>query len=222
MYTGTKLILAAAPFFLTAQALDVPIPCRTICGPIDQLQSRCDTDLPSDNDIDERRLENQCICSNRSFDVGRIMPLCASCMQQNASPPGRDDDDDNRADAEDIAEINNLMSTCRLSSTSYSPAATSLVQGIAVNATPLTGTNQLSTATGASARPTGQTASSNAGGGATATAGRNGGGSGTTGTQGSRASGTTNAAAGLKPLGGVTATGMLYVAASFLAGGLLL
>ncbi|KJZ68914.1 hypothetical protein HIM_11700 [Hirsutella minnesotensis 3608] len=220
MYTGTKLILAATPFFLAAQALDMPIPCRAICGPIDQLQSRCDTDLPSDNDVDERRLENQCICSNRSFDVGRIMPLCASCMQQNASPPGRDDDDDNRADAEDIAEINNLMSTCRLSSTTYSPAATSLVQGIAVNATPLTGTNQLSTNTGASARPT---ASSNADGSATATTGRNGGGgSGTTGTQGSRATGTTNAAAGLKPLGGVTATGMLYVAASLLAGGLLL
>jgi hypothetical protein len=189
MYTGAKLIFAAVPFIIAAQALDVPGPCRTICDPIEQLKKSCDTDLPSDNDADEHRLENQCLCTNRSFDVGRVLPMCASCLQQNASPQGQDDDDDNRADAEDITgefsnisrpyfctcltsprpEINNLMSTCRLSSASYSPAATSLVQGIVVNATPLTATNQLSTITGGSTQPTGQ---SSAGGATATTAGR--------------------------------------------------
>lgn len=29
--------------------------------------------------------EMMCICENKSFDVGKVMGLCASCMEQNSS-----------------------------------------------------------------------------------------------------------------------------------------
>ncbi|PHH85096.1 hypothetical protein CDD83_911 [Cordyceps sp. RAO-2017] len=114
-------VLAAVPLFVSAQNQnnrsnevdiemdDVPMPCRTICGPVVELARRCKTDLRGDNnDADEDRLEAQCYCRNTSFDVGKISGLCADCMHKTVNQPGgggnnNDDDDDNkaRADADD-------------------------------------------------------------------------------------------------------------------------
>lgn len=98
MYTST-IALAIAPLLYLARADvsldrdDIPRECDTICDPIVQLTRTCDTDLRGDRDREEDRLEVQCVCTNDSFNVGRIAALCADCIHQNA-PRDRDDDDD--------------------------------------------------------------------------------------------------------------------------------
>jgi len=107
MYPKT-IVAALAPLALVARASvdfdmdDVPTSCKTICSPIGQLSDRCDTDLRSDIDRDEKLLEAQCVCTNRSFDVAKIAALCADCMHQSANGRRRRDDDDNRADQDDL------------------------------------------------------------------------------------------------------------------------
>lgn len=150
MYPKT-IVAALAPLALVARASvdfdmdDVPTSCKTICGPIGQLSDRCDTDLRSDIDRDEKLLEAQCVCTNRSFDVAKIAALCADCMHQSANGRRRRDDDDNRADQDDLKDIDNIMSTCGFTSTKYNPSATGQVQSITVAATAATDISQLTT-----------------------------------------------------------------------------
>ncbi len=105
----TSIALAIAQFVLAANAQveldmdDVPTPCKTICKPIGTLSDRCDVDLRSDNDRDEHHLQNQCICTNKSFDVGKIAALCADCMHQ--SKKNKRDDDDDHADNDDLKRM---------------------------------------------------------------------------------------------------------------------
>lgn len=105
MYSAKTLALAIAPLFLVVNAKvdfdlgDAPNSCKTICRPISQLSDRCNVDLRSDIDLDENRLEAQCFCTNKSFDVGKIAALCADCMHQSANGTKRDD---NRADQDDL------------------------------------------------------------------------------------------------------------------------
>ena len=67
---------------------DVPAACRAICGPVGALSRQCETDLRSDVDRDERLLEAQCVCTNRSFDVQWWTARCADCFRQDAAANG--------------------------------------------------------------------------------------------------------------------------------------
>lgn len=93
-----------APFSLVAHAQvdldagDVPTPCKTICKPITDLSDKCDIDLVSDKDADESHLQNQCICTNKSFDVAKFAAYCADCMHQTQKSKR----DDGHADAGDL------------------------------------------------------------------------------------------------------------------------
>ncbi|KAH7145403.1 hypothetical protein B0J13DRAFT_665723, partial [Dactylonectria estremocensis] len=119
------------------RADDVPSACITICQPIVDLTNICDVDpneedsnndkrsqlrLRENNESDEEAIEANCICTNTSFDVAAVMGLCASCMAQNSE------------DSE-VLDVDNIMSQCSFSSTSYLPAATTIVTGIEVQAT---------------------------------------------------------------------------------------
>ncbi|KAH8173515.1 hypothetical protein LIA77_07770 [Sarocladium implicatum] len=123
---------------------DVPPPCRDICQPIVDLTNRCQVDLPSDRDRDEDLLERQCVCTNDSFDVGRIAGLCASCFQQNFRAPDRDDDDDDNTEWDDD-DIREIVRDCGFSSASYSSQLSTAAQTINVVATAPTATGQLTT-----------------------------------------------------------------------------
>ncbi|KAJ6447182.1 CAP22 protein [Purpureocillium lavendulum] len=232
MYPKT-LALAMAPLVLVAQAGvgfdmdDVPNSCKTICGPMGQLSDRCDTDLRSDNDRDEHLLEAQCVCTNRSFDVAKIAALCADCMHQSANGSKRRDDDDNRADRDDLKDIDNLMSTCGFTSTKYNPSATGEVQGITVAATAATDVSQLTTTLTGGSQPAQASATGGTGTAAPATTKTTTMTSGSStitstvtsgGTQasGAASSSTTNAAAATR------VPGVAYVAGAIVAGGLML
>ncbi|KAK8146098.1 hypothetical protein G3M48_003599 [Beauveria asiatica] len=166
-HTST-IALAIAQLVLAASAQidldmgDVPTPCKTICRPIGTLSDRCDIDLRNDNDRDERLLQNQCICTNKSFDVGKIAALCADCMHQTRN---NRHDNDNRADSDDLRDIDELLSVCGFSSTTYNSAATSEVASVTVHVTRPTDVNQLTTTIDRSLPATG-----GAGGGSNATA----------------------------------------------------
>ncbi|KAM0745540.1 hypothetical protein ACQRIT_000924 [Beauveria bassiana] len=166
-HTST-IALAIAQFVLAANAQvdldmgDVPTACQTICRPIGTLSDRCDVDLRSDNDRDEHLLQNQCICTNKSFDVGKIAALCADCMHQTRNN-GRGGD--NRADSDDLRDIDELLSVCGFSSTTYNSAATSEVASVTVDVTRPTDVSQLTTTIDRSVPATG-----GAGGGSSATA----------------------------------------------------
>ncbi|KAF5666618.1 hypothetical protein FHETE_6117 [Fusarium heterosporum] len=150
MYTST-IALAIAPLLYLARADvsldrdDIPRQCDAICDPIVQLTRACDTDLRGDRDREEDRLEAQCVCTNDSFNVGRIAALCADCIHQNAprDNDNDDDDDDRRDDTEDIDDI---LYTCGFSSTTYvASAASAAVSGVSVDASRPTDASQLTT-----------------------------------------------------------------------------
>ena len=115
MHYSSTVAFALAPLALLANAQavdldmgDVPTPCKTICGPIGTLSDKCDVDLRSDIDKDENHLQNQCICTNKSFDVAKIAAMCADCMHQSKKNKKRDDDDDDaHADSDDLKGIEN-------------------------------------------------------------------------------------------------------------------
>lgn len=125
MYTLNTVALAIAPLALLAQAVDfdisdAPTSCKTICGPLGELSNKCDIDLRSDIDRDERLLENQCICTNKSFDVAKFAALCADCMHQSASNKKRqDNDDDDDDDHRDRADRDDIRGRFHFTSTSY-------------------------------------------------------------------------------------------------------
>lgn len=144
---------------------DVPPPCRDICQPIVDLTNRCQVDLRSDRDRDEDLLERQCVCTNDSFDVGRIAGLCASCFQQNFRVPDTDDDDDDDTEWDDdgkhdflskvfmkistltstLLDIREIVRDCGFSSASYSSQLSTAARTINVVATAPTATDQLTT-----------------------------------------------------------------------------
>ncbi|EWY79820.1 hypothetical protein FOYG_17001 [Fusarium oxysporum NRRL 32931] len=110
--------------------------CTTICAPISELASDCGYRNSTDMMGAHGEAMMQCICKNTSFNVSLITPLCASCVQENGSGgmcmqgPG----------------INGMMSACHFASSSYTPAATSLVVGVKVSASPLITTSSLAAA----------------------------------------------------------------------------
>lgn len=79
---------------------DVPSACKTICKPVDILVDRCDVDLHHGSDRMEDLLQNQCICTNKSFDFAKVAALCADCM--HGTRRRRDDHDHDRADKDDL------------------------------------------------------------------------------------------------------------------------
>ncbi|KAL1872008.1 hypothetical protein VTK73DRAFT_1752 [Phialemonium thermophilum] len=153
MYHQTNLFLLLLSTF-TASVVkadmqldpdEIPRPCTAICGPVSELSRTCDTDddqVPDDHTED--LLEAQCICTNRSFDVARLAALCASCIDQNSS-------DADRLDNMDVLttifkpDIRAIMRTCGFSSTSYAPSASTLAEGVTVQATRPTASSQLTT-----------------------------------------------------------------------------
>lgn len=83
------------PFILAEelQSKDVPAACATICAPIVQLTSLCDTNPPgssnqSDKGEADEPIEAQCICTNTSFNVKSVAALCAACLVQNKGKGG--------------------------------------------------------------------------------------------------------------------------------------
>ncbi|KAF2659592.1 hypothetical protein K491DRAFT_675562 [Lophiostoma macrostomum CBS 122681] len=81
--------------------------------------------------------QEMCVCENKSFNVASIMGLCASCMSMKAGSG------DNTA----VKNVDALMSQCSFSSTSYAPSATSVLEGVSVQAT-MSMTSSTGTATG--------------------------------------------------------------------------
>ncbi|KAH7146168.1 hypothetical protein EDB81DRAFT_934062 [Dactylonectria macrodidyma] len=163
VYLAALTVVIPAFMAEELRADDVPSACSTICQPIVDLTNICDIDPneeDSDNDkrrklrlreydeSDEEAIEANCICSNTSFDVAAVMALCASCMAQNSQH------------SEDVDKI---MSQCSFSSTSYLPAATTIVTDIEVQATKSATTGiSASTSTGSASSST-ESAGSDAG-----------------------------------------------------------
>jgi hypothetical protein len=144
---GPSLILLQAALstfsFAFAEELkpaDVPAACRTICQPIVELTAICDVnpnEAEGAEDEEEEESnegapepdeapENECFCTNRSFNVGSVAALCASCIEQNKSGVGAEGEEDS---------MGQLMAACGFSSTSYRPTATELVAQVTVSAT---------------------------------------------------------------------------------------
>ncbi|KAH7128191.1 hypothetical protein B0J11DRAFT_264518 [Dendryphion nanum] len=71
------------------------------------------------------RAEQQCICQNKSFNVGKVLSLCASCVGMNMGS----------GNMMGMEEVNRLMDECSFTSTSYAAAATSVLAGLQVSAT---------------------------------------------------------------------------------------
>lgn len=83
-FTSSQVVLALSIARFTSvlafedlENSDVPSACSTICKPIVDLSRECDHGNDSD------KAEMDCFCTNKSFDVGTIAPLCASCISQN-------------------------------------------------------------------------------------------------------------------------------------------
>ncbi|KAH9204145.1 hypothetical protein DL95DRAFT_319996 [Leptodontidium sp. 2 PMI_412] len=117
---------------------DVPTACTTICKPIVDLTSTCDVDNDTDKTESDDAIEATCICSNTSFNVASIAALCASCISQNG------------ATTDDMEQI---LSACSFTSTSYAPSATALVAAVTVSATKPTATGS-TTGTGSASTST--------------------------------------------------------------------
>ncbi|KAI8670539.1 hypothetical protein NCS57_00525500 [Fusarium keratoplasticum] len=148
MYTNIALALAPLLYLARADVSldrdDIPRACDAICDPIVELTRKCDTDLRGDRDREEDRLEAQCVCTNDSFDVGRIAALCADCIRQNWRDDDDDDDDDDQRDH--MEDIDDILYTCGFSSTSYvASSASAIVASITVEATRPTDASQLTT-----------------------------------------------------------------------------
>lgn len=83
VYTLISLAPWAAQADLQLDEDDYSQACQSICRPIRQLSDICDVDGDQvGGQPTEDNLTLQCICTNDSFDVGNIAPLCQSCMQQ--------------------------------------------------------------------------------------------------------------------------------------------
>ncbi|KAM0355158.1 hypothetical protein ACHAPU_001021 [Fusarium lateritium] len=212
MYTST-IALAIAPLLYLARADvsldrdDIPRQCDAICDPIVQLTRTCDTDLRGDRDRDEDRLEVQCVCTNDSFNVGRIAALCADCIHQNA-PRDNDDDDDDDDDGrrDDTEDIDNLLYTCGFSSTTYvASAASAAVSGVSVDASRPTDASQLTTTIAGGSRTRETNEPTNTGGSGGSSSNSNNDDDNASATNDASSPDETNAAAAMAPVGFVGA-----------------
>lgn len=93
LYTLVSLAPLVAQADLQLNEDDVSTACQSICRPVRELSEICDVDGDRvGGQPTEDNLTLQCYCTNTSFDVGNITPLCQSCMQQN--PDDNEDVDD--------------------------------------------------------------------------------------------------------------------------------
>ncbi|SPO03258.1 uncharacterized protein DNG_05940 [Cephalotrichum gorgonifer] len=131
-----SFILLAFPSLVLSDLVlswdDVPSHCSSVCDPVVTLTNICNVNSTRVNGTTEILLEKQCICTNRSFDVGNRTALCASCMDQNSLDQG---------DKEDMSSI---MSACNFSSTSWTSNQTTATTAN-VTATRPTASSQLTT-----------------------------------------------------------------------------
>lgn len=98
---------------LTVDIDDVPMSCKDICKPVATLSKQCKVDLGLGEGKNEDLLHNQCVCTNKSFDVGKIAAECADCMHQHVgtkSSWGNHDDDDD-IDSDDVKGKNTSGTT---------------------------------------------------------------------------------------------------------------
>jgi cobalamin biosynthesis Mg chelatase CobN len=163
------ILAAVIPAALAEElrAGDVPVACTTICKPIVDLTNTCDIDPNEINTDDDKKrklrlrdteepdeaIEANCICTNKSFDVARVMGLCASCIAQNGDPingkkPPTPPHPPSLRLSKSRIDAGRIMSQCSFTSTSYSPAATTAVAGVQVQATKPATSTATSTSTG--------------------------------------------------------------------------
>jgi hypothetical protein len=137
---------SAEPQQLTA--VSVPSQCSDICKPIVELTGTCGMTMGAAMEMDmtttEMMAEMDCICKNTSFDVKKIMGLCASCMIMNAGSSNKTAVQSKLSFIYSFAcittdmkttDIEMLMSGCKFPTQSYSPSATTAVAAIKVEAT---------------------------------------------------------------------------------------
>lgn len=101
---------------ITTTAADIPGPCQTICAPIVKLMTTCKVDMSNmqmgnmnvDMSAEENKVETDCICNNKSFDVKSVMALCSSCMAQNGAS-ANSSGSDKAAAAEDSVFFSNFV-----------------------------------------------------------------------------------------------------------------
>jgi hypothetical protein len=87
--------------------------------------------------------DNMCVCENKSFDVAAIMGLCASCMGINTGSGNKTAVESKFIRLQmffptlltQVVDVDRIMSQCSFSTTSYAPSATSILQGVTVQAT---------------------------------------------------------------------------------------
>lgn len=95
IYTLLSLAPLAAQADLELNEDDYSQACQAVCRPVHDLTDICDVDGDQvGGQPTEDRLKLQCICTNDSFDIGSVAPLCQSCMQQNPRDSDDDDSDD--------------------------------------------------------------------------------------------------------------------------------
>ncbi|KAG6364122.1 hypothetical protein INS49_005720 [Diaporthe citri] len=111
----------------------------------------CDVDADFDDNDEEVEdlMKLQCLCTNKTFDVGGATALCASCIDQKGLPSDKDDNMD---------DINEIMARCGFKSMVWTPEAAKTAPAVAnasVSASRLTASYQLTTTIDFAPRPTG-------------------------------------------------------------------
>lgn len=129
---------------------DVPAPCVDTCRPVAEISGICDVDADFDDNNEEVEdlMKLQCLCTNKSFDVGGATALCASCIDQKGLPSDRGDNMD---------DINEIMARCGFKSMKWTPEAARTAPAVAnasVSASRLTASYQLTTTIDFAPRPT--------------------------------------------------------------------
>lgn len=153
---GLALLLAIVTFPLAVLAglqldyADVPAPCVNTCRPVAEISGICDVDADFDDNNEEVEdlMKLQCMCTNKSFDVGGATALCASCIDQKGLPSDK---------ADNMDDINEIMARCGFKSMVWTPEAAKTAPAIAnasVSASRLTASYQLTTTIDFAPRPT--------------------------------------------------------------------
>ncbi|KAL2272675.1 hypothetical protein FJTKL_06231 [Diaporthe vaccinii] len=107
-----------------------------------------DADFNENNEEVEDVMKLQCLCTNKSFDVGGATALCASCIDQKGLASDKDDNMD---------DINEIMARCGFKSMVWTPEAAETAPAVAnvtVSASRLMASSQLTTSIDFAPRPT--------------------------------------------------------------------
>lgn len=120
---------------------DVPAACVDTCRPVAELSGICDVDADFDDNNEEVEdlMKLQCLCTNKSFDVGGSTALYASCIDQKGLPSDR---------ADNMDDINEIIARCGFKSMMWTPEAAETAPAVAnvgVIASRLTASYQLTT-----------------------------------------------------------------------------